>query len=469
MSRRSETGRNGSISDSLPQTLSERGTDILKDVLKSPIFSSGLVNEQVPSFARDDIKLGEVLGFGTFGVVREVTEIRCSHAVIGNGMPNTEALVDSSSFLYLNDTLSGDAPAGASVSPTGVSQHLNQNDRFDMTRMQMSTRCFRGGDARYALKHLLLEDANEKESDNARIDLAIEVKYLQVLSHPHIIKLRGLFQTDDPFHLAYFFIMDRLYDTLEDKMKEWTGCQRSLWKETFSSCYGDSMDHEYIPEKDLMTQRLLVAHDIASAFDYMHTNKVLHRDIKPQNMGFDVRGNIKVFDFGLAKSLVPELQAQCGLLYNLTAKSGSLPYMAPEVAMAKPYNEKCDVYSFGILFYEIVALKPPFSQHALKNYTAKVLKGGARPPIKRTFPSCTKKILKSSWSVSHTDRPDMATIVKLIQSDVELLEQGALVHARSNHMMNLSKHSLNGGRDDKKSSSQGFDDDKHPVKVLSVF
>lgn len=218
-----------------------------------------------------------MLGFGTFGVVREVTEIRCSHAVIGNGMPNTEALVDSSSFLYLNDTLSGDAPAGASVSPTGVSQHLNQNDRFDMTRMQMSTRCFRGGDARYALKHLLLEDANEKESDNARIDLAIEVKYLQVLSHPHIIKLRGLFQTDDPFHLAYFFIMDRLYDTLEDKMKEWTGCQRSLWKQTFSSCYGDPMDHEYIPEKDLMTQRLLVAHDIASAFDYMHTNKVLHR------------------------------------------------------------------------------------------------------------------------------------------------------------------------------------------------
>ncbi|KAI2490712.1 protein tyrosine kinase [Fragilaria crotonensis] len=262
--------------------------------------------------------------------------------------------------------------------------------------------------------------------------------------------------------------MDRLYDTLEDKMKEWTGCQRSLWKETFSSCYGDPMDHEYI-RKDLMTQRLLVAHDIASAFDYMHTNKVLHRDIKPQNMGFDVRGNIKVFDFGLAKSLVPELQAQCGLLYNLTAKSGSLPYMAPEVAMSKPYNEKCDVYSFGILFYEIVALKPPFSQHVLKNYTAKVLKGGARPPIKRTFPSCTKKILKSSWSVSHTNRPDMATIVKLIQSDVELLEQGALVHARSNHMMNLSKHSLNGGRDDKKSSSQGFDDDKHPVKVLSVF
>lgn len=216
-----------------------------------------------------------MLGFGTFGVVREVIEIRCSHsnANVGNG----EALVDSSSFLNLHNTTSGDTPAGESASPSGLSQHLNQDDRFAMTRLQMSTRCFRGGDARYALKHLLLEDANEKESDNARIDLAIEVKYLQVLSHPHIIKLRGIFQTDDPFHFAYFFIMDRLYGTLEDKIKEWTDCQRSVWKKTFSSCYGDQMADEYIPEKDLMTQRLLVAHDIASAFDYLHTNKVLHR------------------------------------------------------------------------------------------------------------------------------------------------------------------------------------------------
>jgi serine/threonine protein kinase len=167
-------------------------------------------------------------------------------------------------------------------------------------------------------------------------------------------------------------------------------------------------------------------------------------------MGFDVRGNIKVFDFGLAKSLVPELQAQCGLLYNLTAKSGSLPYMAPEVAMAKPYNEKCDVYSFGILFYEIVALKPSFSKRALKNYTTKVLKGGARPCIKRSFPPCTKKVLKNSWSVSHTNRPDMATIAKLIQCDVERLENEDLVHARSHHILNISRHSLNGGRDEKK-------------------
>lgn len=227
---------------------------------------------------RTDIQLGAVLGFGTFGVVREVTEIKCLDSSVGSGIADAEALVDSSSFLYLNHTASGDSN-GEAVSPR-VPQQLNQDDRFELTRLQMSARCFRGGDARYALKHLMLEDANEKESDNARIDLAIEVKYLQVLSHPHIIKLRGLFKTDDPFHLGYFFIMDRLYGTLEDKIKEWADCQRSAWKKMFPSCYGDQMPHEYIHDNDLMTQRLLVAHDIASAFDYMHTNKVLHRWVK---------------------------------------------------------------------------------------------------------------------------------------------------------------------------------------------
>ena len=62
----------------------------------------------------------------------------------------------------------------------------------------------------------------------------------------------------------------------------------------------------------------------------------------------------------------------------------------------------------------------------------------------------------------------MATIAKLIQTDVERLEKEDLVHARSHHIMNLSRHSLNGGRDDKKSSSHGFEDDKQPGKVVSV-
>ena len=188
-------------------------------------------------------------------------------------------------------------------------------------------------------------------------------------------------------------------------------------------------------------------------------------DIKPQNMGFDVRGNIKIFDFGLAKSLVPHLQAQCGLLYHLTAKCGSLPYMAPEVALSKPYNEKCDVYSFSIVLFEIVSLQPPFSKRTKLNFSRKVLRGEARPRIHRSIPPFTKKVLKRSWSESHTVRPDMATIAELLQCDVDHLAKDDLVHARTHHILNLSNHSI--VRDEKKSGSlTPGDEPKHDTSTF---
>ena len=73
-----------------------------------------------------------------------------------------------------------------------------------------------------------------------------------------------------------------------------------------------------------------------------------------------------MFDFGLAKSLRDDRLSYCDY-YNLTANVGSIPYMAPEVVLGNPYNEKCDVFSFGILLYEIISLKPPFWRKASTN------------------------------------------------------------------------------------------------------
>ena len=219
-----------------------------------------------------DIVLGAVLGFGTFGVVREVTEIRLAE---GDEISVGETMMDSLSCIPLNDHTPGDAP-GVSTSPM-ILHPLSKYDSVKQTLQQMSVRCFRNGDARYAAKHLMLEDATEKESDTARIDLAIEVMYLQVLSHPHIVKLRGLFKSDNLLHPSYFFIMDRLYGTLEDTIKEWADRRQSMWKGITSCFQRDSTMEEQIPARDFMIQRLLVAYDMASALDYMHRNKVVHR------------------------------------------------------------------------------------------------------------------------------------------------------------------------------------------------
>lgn len=70
---------------------------------------------------------------------------------------------------------------------------------------------------------------------------------------------------------------------------------------------------------------------------------------------------MKVFDFGVAKELPYRQDKLNDSLYNLIAQKGSLRYMAPEVALGKPYNLKVDVFSFGILLWQMLSLKTPFA------------------------------------------------------------------------------------------------------------
>lgn len=164
------------------------------------------------------------------------------------------------------------------------------------------------------------------------------------------------------------------------------------------------------------------------------------RDIKKQNFGFDIRGNVKLFDFGLAKSLRDDRLSSCGY-YNLTAKAGSVPYMAPEVALARAYSEKCDVFSFGILLYEIVSLKPPFKLAIRKDFTEKVAERGKRPRIKSCWPLIIKDIMQSSWAASPRDRPNMSVISKMLQRHLEVLDNEQSIQARMDDIANASLHS----------------------------
>jgi serine/threonine protein kinase len=138
--------------------------------------------------------------------------------------------------------------------------------------------CIRNGESRYAVKSLIFKNVCEMQQARARIDLAIEVNYLLALSHPHIVKIRGVFQTDDPFHANYFFLMDRLYGTLHDKIMEWKGIKK-LEKlnviEKFLSLLKPQKVNNW--KCEFMKERLFIVHDLASAFNYMHEKHVIHR------------------------------------------------------------------------------------------------------------------------------------------------------------------------------------------------
>merc|ERR1711935_867184 len=93
--------------------------------------------------------------------------------------------------------------------------------------------------------------------------------------------------------------MDRLYDTLQCRIKKWGKKQKRI-----SSLFGSKLfDSKGKNKRSLLEDKLSAALDLSAAFKYLHQKDIVYRDLKSDNIGFDIRDNIKLFDFGLAKEV----------------------------------------------------------------------------------------------------------------------------------------------------------------------
>ena len=95
---------------------------------------------------------------------------------------------------------------------------------------------------------------------------------------------------------------------------------------------------------------------IASALSFAHKNKIIHRDIKPQNILLDKLGKIKITDFGIAKINLPQALTQ-----ENERVAGTAYYMSPEQIKGEPVDLRTDIYSLGILLYELITGKNPYA------------------------------------------------------------------------------------------------------------
>lgn len=153
-----------------------------------------------------------------------------------------------------------------------------------------------------------------------------------------------------------------------------------------------------------------------------------------------------MFDFGLSKSLSDHLKAKNshGKIvygYMLTARTGSLPYMAPEVVEAKPYDTKCDVFSFAILLWEILALKPAFKGYTRREFLDRVVRMHERLSMNRKWPALTRLAMKEAWDHDPQKRPDMKRVSGLLRGDLNEMSSDSKVQNRTTHMRNRSAHS----------------------------
>jgi serine/threonine protein kinase len=176
-------------------------------------------------------------------------------------------------------------------------------------------------------------------------------------------------------------------------------------------------------------------------FSFPYISRLVYRDIKPENIGFDIRGDVKVFDLGLCKGLSPALKAK-EYGYNLTPRTGSVPYMAPEVAECKPYDQKSDVFGFAILVWELLALKKAYQGYSQNEFLTRVVRQKERLSIHRSWPPLTRIMVKEAWDDDPQKRPDMKRVAVMVRGDLNDMTSDAEVQDRTQHLRERSAHSF---------------------------
>lgn len=344
----------------------------------------------IPRFDMSEIRAGPILGRGGFCDVSEVLAI---------------------TLLELGQEEKKDRMEESSV-------HNEFTDRH--TREFIASHVIRDGDARYAMKELSSKTkADGKRFVQGTVDLALEAKFLAVLEHPNIIKMRGMVAGDIFKVERSFIVLDRLYATMTEKLNEWKKREKRASKFFMIKSKNNTR------MKELLIEKITVSYDLAFAMCYMHSLGVIYRDMKPENIGFDVRGDVKIFDLGLAKELCPEdLVDEVNELYEMTSNTGSPRYMAPEVCLGDPYNKKADVYSFGILFWQICTTDVPFEHHNYQSFMDDVMLGNERPKISRSMPVVWKNLITSAWSRDISTRPSYEEIGCILEEELTLLQGG---------------------------------------------
>jgi serine/threonine-protein kinase len=229
-----------------------------------------------------------------------------------------------------------------------------------------------------------------------------EARAASALNHPNIVTIHQIGQAEGTFFIVTEFIEGQ---TLRQRMAD------------------ASMTLE---------QALDVAIQVASALGSAHAAGIIHRDIKPENIMLRPDGLVKVLDFGLAKLAEREQPVTDS---NLPTRAeiktvegivmGTPQYMSPEQARGQSTDERTDIFSFGVVLYEMVAARPPFTGASTSDVIAAILKEEP-PPIARVFPASSEleRIVRKALSKDTEQRyhsvKDMEVDLKRFRQEMDL-------------------------------------------------
>ncbi|EAY03825.1 TKL family protein kinase [Trichomonas vaginalis G3] len=150
------------------------------------------------------------------------------------------------------------------------------------------------------------------------------------------------------------------------------------------------------------TQLTAIAIGIANGMIHLHKIGIIHRDLKAANIMLDSRLFPRIGDFGIAR--FGETDG------GMTAKIGTPNYMAPELITSHDYNEKVDVYSYGMILYEMTQNVRPFKNMKMEEIFDLVLKKDRRPTFYLDLPDSLKALIEACWATNPNDRPSFEEI-----------------------------------------------------------
>lgn len=419
--------------------------------------------EKLPRFALGEVVLGEILGSGEQCNVHEIAGFRLgndsgmlqyadelnSNEMLDGSLPPVEVSlpkehnkneqqldfeelsIDEDDSCLERD-LSDALVAGKEIGP------IKENSLLDQelcTRESIVLNCLRRGsfaEYRFAIK-VLKQTSETLVRREDIIDLSMECNFLASLQHTNIIKIRAIVGNEG--HPKFGIVTDRLCSTLVEQLKYWSGEKKRFKGSLFRK--GNEVELN-----QLWLDRLLVGFDISRALKYLHSKNIIYRDLKPENVGFDIRGNAKLFDFGLAKVINPKDRIEESPdLYKASGLTGSRRYMAPEVAMCRPYGFSADIYSFGIFLWELCSLETPFKGYDVEKHGKKVVRKNERPKLFSHWPVLMRDLIKTCWSASVETRPKIDWVCSVLCSEINAQDNNMMVSNRTSYLMKVSHSS----------------------------
>lgn len=207
-----------------------------------------------------------------------------------------------------------------------------------------------------------------------------ELSIMSLLQHPNLVRCYGGYANTSTD--TYYLLMDLMDVDINQILSTTT-----FWKTDYP-------------------QILRIALQAAKGMCYLHDCNLIHRDLKSVNLLIDKNYSVKVCDFGLSRVVARKKQ-------NMTGNVGTVSWIAPEVFEQQPYDAKADVYSFGMVLWELYTKKIPFEDINTFEIPVAVIRGD-RPAIPKDCPKEYAKLIKECWHKKPSKRPAFSKIVKVL-------------------------------------------------------